>query len=162
LRLRSSARTTAVYRPVLYTISCNFQLMSPTVNEMILLCYRNSNPSCLFMKMKDYFVPIFSYSGANIYNSFYAHLNELWNLFIFPNERYFVCYLLTANDKTLTKNAQAARNHWNLHTDNGISSSSLCIANKLTIEMGMTTIVTIKSVNPTFTIRLLPAIKFII
>lgn len=65
--------------------------------------------------------------------------------------------LLTAKVKTLTKNAQAAKYHWDLQTESGASSSSLLIASKLTIDMGMTIMVTTKSVNPIFTIRLFPA-----
>lgn len=63
---------------------------------------------------------------------------------------------LTARVKTETKNAQAAKNHWNLQTDNGAMSSSLFIASKLTIDMGITTIVTTKSWSPILTIRLFP------
>lgn len=65
--------------------------------------------------------------------------------------------LLTAKVKTLIKNVQAAKNHWNLQTDNGVNSSSLFIASKLTIEMGITTMETAKSLNPILTMRLFPA-----
>lgn len=68
-----------------------------------------------------------------------------------------ISHLLTAKVKTLTKNAQAAKNHWNRQTAIGASSSSLLIASKLTIDIGMTIMVTTKSVNPIFTIRLFPA-----
>lgn len=70
--------------------------------------------------------------------------------------------LLTAKVKTLIKNVQAAKNHWNLQTDNGGKSPSLFMASKLTIEMGITTIVTAKSLNPILTMRLFPVFVWMI
>lgn len=49
-----------------------------------------------------------------------------------------------------------------MQTDNGGSSSSLFMASKLTIEMGITTIVTAKSLNPILTMRLFPVFVWMI
>lgn len=57
----------------------------------------------------------------------------------------------------LIKNVQVAKNHWNLQTDKDESSSFLFIASKLTIEIGMTTMDTIKSLNPMLTMKLFPS-----
>ena len=99
------------------------------------------------------------FEGEEEENNFEAQINNF----------YFLCFnqwlsiknhLLTAKVKTLTKNAQTAKNHCALQTDNGATSSSLLIASKLMIDMGITKIVTNKSVNPILTIRLFPVMHW--
>lgn len=67
-------------------------------------------------------------------------------------------YILTAKDKTVIKNAQAAKNHWTLHTANGSSIP----ANKTIVEAGIKMLVTNKSASATFTINALPGIECVL
>ena len=70
-----------------------------------------------------------------------------------------ICYkiieLLTAKVKTLTKNEQAAKNHWNLHTS--LESSILMPANKTIVDAGINILVINKSASAIFTINAFPA-----
>lgn len=64
--------------------------------------------------------------------------------------------LLTAKVNMLIKKVQVAKNHWNLQTEREGSSIFLFVASKLTIEIGMTTRDTMRSLNPMFTMKLFP------
>lgn len=60
--------------------------------------------------------------------------------------------ILTASDKIVITNAQAAKNHCTLHTDNGSSIP----ANNTIVEHGIKILVINKSARATFTIKVFP------
>lgn len=66
--------------------------------------------------------------------------------------KYNLLKILTANDKTVITNAQAAKNHCTLHTDN-VSSVP---ANNTIVEHGIKILVINKSARATFTIKVFP------
>lgn len=65
--------------------------------------------------------------------------------------------VLTANDKTVTRNAHAAKNHCTRQTE---SNGSSMPANRTMVEAGIRMLVTKRSARATLTINALPVFEF--
>lgn len=82
----------------------------------------------------------------------------VWILFSFCVCNLIYSKILTANDRIVTKNAQAAQNHCTLQIANDDSSIP---ASKTITEAGINTLETNKSANATLTINAFPVKLFI-